>query len=105
MRLAEATKKKCILSKTQLHRLEPTEARESLLKLFGIGPYIAETLLRIYGIHNFYGLDSWNKKKISTTPKNKKFLDEKYSNFGDWRGLAFWLEATKNWYEDVRCWP
>lgn len=103
---AEAGVRGVLPSRSHLRDMDPTTARATLLALPGVGPYVAETLLRIAGVPDFYGLDSWNTTKVADAARGSSGLDRRYRSFGRWRGLAFWLDATAHWYErETRCWP
>jgi N-glycosylase/DNA lyase len=77
--------------------------RDAILAEDGFGPYAAEGLLRILGRHDFLALDSWVRQKYRRLhPGPKKRTDgaiaRRYSRFGDFRGLAMWLELTDDWH-------
>jgi N-glycosylase/DNA lyase len=79
------------------------EIRDAILAEHGFGPYAAEGLLRILGRHDFLALDSWVRMKYRKLhPGPKKTTDRaiarRYARFGDYRGLAMWLELTDDWH-------
>ena len=83
------------------------EIREAILAEHGFGPYAAEGLLRILGRHDFLALDSWVRMKYRKLhPGPRKTTDRaiarRYARFGDYRGLAMWLELTDDWHAQVR---
>ena len=93
-------------TRNQLQHSEPEAARKRLEQLPGVGPYVSETLLRISGVPDFYGLDSWNRTQVPAARNgDRKRLDREYKEFGSWRGLAFWFDATAHWYRDGTDWP
>lgn len=80
------------------------EVREAILAEHGFGPYAAEGLLRILGRHDYLALDSWVRKKYRQLyPGPAKTADgsisRRYRRFGDCRGLALWLDMTRDWHE------
>ncbi len=88
-----------------------TEVREAILSEHGFGPYAAEGLLRILGRHEYLALDSWVRKQYRKLyPGPAKAVDRaiarRYARFGDFRGLALWLDLTREWHEGTELlWP
>jgi N-glycosylase/DNA lyase len=86
------------------------ELRRRILDLDGFGPYAAEHLMRLLGRHEGLALDSWNRKKIAglrgrrRVPADRTFA-RWFAPWGEWAGLALWLEATADWHGDVPSWP
>ncbi len=87
------------------------EVREAILAEHGFGPYAAEGLLRILGRHEYLALDSWVRKQYRRYyPGSAKSADgsiaRRYSRFGQYRGLALWLDLTRDWHEGREAiWP
>jgi N-glycosylase/DNA lyase len=85
-------------------RLRPaSEIRDAILAEDGFGPYAAEGLLRILGRHDYLALDSWVRmkyRKLHPGPKKRTdgSIARRYARFGDFRGLAMWLELTDEWH-------
>lgn len=80
------------------------QVREAILAEHGFGPYAAEGLLRILGRHEYLALDSWVRKQYRRLyPGPAKTVDRaiarRYARFGSFRGLALWLEMTREWHE------
>ena len=77
--------------------------RDELLALPGIGPYAADNLMRLCGRYGYLGLDSWCRGKLKQLyPRLRKvdeFAQRRYRSFGRFRGLAMWLELTRDWHE------
>ncbi len=78
--------------------------RDAILAEHGFGPYAAEGLLRILGRHDYLALDSWVRKQFRKLhPGPAKTVDRsiarRYARFGEFRGLALWLELTRGWHE------
>jgi N-glycosylase/DNA lyase len=85
--------------------------REAILGEHGFGPYAAEGLLRILGRHEYLALDSWVRKQYRRLhPGPAKTVDRaiarRYARFGNYKGLAMWLELTRPWHEGAEpLWP
>jgi 3-methyladenine DNA glycosylase/8-oxoguanine DNA glycosylase len=90
----------------------PTEDLRSLiLEEPGFGPYAAEGLLRLLGRHDFYAVDSWTRQKYrrmyrSRAARLDRAIARRYDRFGPWRGLAFWIDLTRDWHDESESvWP
>ncbi|HYK43011.1 MAG TPA: Fe-S cluster assembly protein HesB [Thermoanaerobaculia bacterium] len=88
------------------------EVRDEILAERGFGPYAAEGLLRILGRHDFLALDSWTRQKYrkmypGPVKKTDGSIARRYARFGAHRGLAMWLDLTRDWHEGekVEVWP
>ncbi|MDQ2980272.1 MAG: Fe-S cluster assembly protein HesB [Acidobacteriota bacterium] len=87
------------------------DVREEILEERGFGPYAAEGLLRILGRHDFLALDSWVRQKYrqlhpGPVKKTDASIARRYARFGEHRGLALWLELTREWHEEGEgVWP
>jgi N-glycosylase/DNA lyase len=85
-------------------------ARE-IRALDGFGPYATEHLLRLLGRHGHLALDSWNRKKLAQLrgkrrPPSDRTLRRWYARYGEWAGLAMWLEVTAEWHAgELPGWP
>jgi 3-methyladenine DNA glycosylase/8-oxoguanine DNA glycosylase len=91
-------------------RLPTAELAERIRALRGFGPYATEHLLRLLGRHEHLALDSWNRKKLARLrgrrrPPSDRALRRRYAPYGEWAGLAMWLEATADWHGDRSTWP
>jgi N-glycosylase/DNA lyase len=90
---------------------EPTDAlARRLLGLRGFGPYAAEHLLRLLGRHGHLALDSWTRAKLARVrgrrrPPGDRTLRRWFAPYGDFAGLAMWLEVTADWHGDAPSWP
>lgn len=76
----------------------------SMRQVKGIGPYAAENLLKLAGRYGHLGLDSWVRKRYAELRHggrrvSDRTIERAYAVFGDWKGLVFWLEMTREWYE------
>jgi 3-methyladenine DNA glycosylase/8-oxoguanine DNA glycosylase len=70
----------------------------------GIGPYAAGNILKLLGRYDYLGIDSWCRQKFFEIHRDgravsDKFIEKYYEPFGKWRGLFFWLDVTKHWYD------
>lgn len=70
----------------------------------GFGRYAAENLCKLLGRHDGFGLDSWCLKKYPMLfgPIRGdviRHIERRYAPFGRWRGLALWLDLTRDWHE------
>jgi len=93
------------LSSWERRDVAPEDARAAILAEQGFGPYAAEGLLRILGRHDFLAIDSWVRMKYRRLYKGpRKSTDRsiarRYAPFGAYRGLALWLDMTKDWHEE-----
>jgi N-glycosylase/DNA lyase len=87
------------------------EVRDAILAERGFGPYAAEGLLRILGRHDFLALDSWVRQQYrrlypGRAASTDRSIARRYARFGQDRGLALWLDMTREWHEDGEpSWP
>jgi len=78
------------------------ELRRALLALRGVGPYAAENMLRLLARHDYLGIDSWCRNVLTRrsggrrTPSDAR-IARTYARFGPYRGLALWLDLTRDW--------
>lgn len=80
------------------------QIRDEILVERGFGPYAAESLLRIVGRHEFLALDSWVRKKYrqlypGPARSTDRAIPQRYNKYGPYRGLALWLDMTRDWHE------
>jgi 3-methyladenine DNA glycosylase/8-oxoguanine DNA glycosylase len=83
----------------------PTEALfNELQSVKGVGAYSAGNILKLLGRYDYLGLDSWSRAQYyelyhqGRTVKDRT-IERRYMQFGKWRGLFFWLDMTKYWYD------
>ncbi len=99
------------LSTWERRETPATDVREAILAEHGFGPYAAEGLLRILGRHEYLALDSWIRKQYRRLyPGPAKSADgaiaRRYARYGDFKGLALWLDMTRDWHEGKEAiWP
>ena len=93
------------------HQAPADAVRAAILGEHGFGPYAAEGLLRILGRHEYLALDSWVRKQYRRLhPGPAKSVDRaiarRYARYGEYKGLAMWLELTCEWHEGAdTLWP
>ena len=91
------------LSSWERRETPAEELREAILSEYGFGPYAAEGLLRILGRHEFFAIDSWVRMKYRQLypgrARVERAIARRYARFGDYRGLALWLDLTRDWHE------
>jgi 3-methyladenine DNA glycosylase/8-oxoguanine DNA glycosylase len=93
------------------HSSEATDAlARRLLAIRGFGPYAAEHLLRLLGRNGHLALDSWTRAKLARLRGRRRVPGDRtlrrwYAPYGDWAGLAMWLEVTADWHGDAPTWP
>ena len=80
------------------------ELSQQLRSIKGVGAYSTENLLKLLGRYDHLGLDSWSRAQYySIHHQGRKVSDRtierRYKEHGKWRGLFFWLEMTKQWYD------
>lgn len=85
-----------VLSTEDLYRL--------IMDVKGMGPYAAGNLLRLLGRYNHLALDSWVRSQYALLRHNGRKVSDRtieraYHNYGRWRGLFFWLEMTRPWFD------
>ena len=85
--------------------LSSEELREAIVAERGFGPYAAEGLMRILGRHDFFALDSWTRQQYrehypGAAAGTDRAIARRYGRFGAHRGLALWLDMTRDWHEE-----
>ena len=86
-------------------RLPTEELLGELRTVKGVGPYAAENLLKLIGRYDRLGLDSWSRSRFyHLHSRGRRVKDatiwRHYEEYGEWRGLFFWLEMTRDWHDD-----
>jgi N-glycosylase/DNA lyase len=87
--------------------LSTDEVRERLLDLDGFGPYAAGQALRLLGRYDDLALDSWcratfAKHRGKKKPPSDRTIAREYARFGEWQGLALWMDLTAPWHGEGR---
>ncbi|MCX6122643.1 MAG: hypothetical protein NTX44_13620 [Ignavibacteriales bacterium] len=75
---------------------------KELRSIKGVGAYSAGNMLKLLGRYDYLGLDSWGRAQYFKMYHNGRIvsdrtIERRYT--GKWRGLFFWLEMTKYWYD------
>ncbi len=76
---------------------------EAIRELPGFGPYATEHLLRLLGRYDHLALDSWTRAKLARLRGARRTLADGtmrrwYAPYGQFAGLAMWLEVTADWH-------
>jgi len=73
-----------------------------LVALPGFGPYAAGNMLRLLGRFEHLALDSWVTKawerRFPRRMATETAISRQLARYGAYRGLAFWLLVTADWY-------
>jgi len=83
----------------------PAELKREMLDLPGVGPYVAENLLRLVGRPDGPALDSWLRAKYARVYHGGRAVRDRtivrrYARFGAFAGLALWCDMTRDWFDD-----
>jgi 3-methyladenine DNA glycosylase/8-oxoguanine DNA glycosylase len=70
----------------------------------GMGDYAAGNILKLLGRYDYLGLDSWVRQqyfKLHSRGRRVRdaTIEKRYNKLGKWKGLFFWLEMTREWYD------
>jgi N-glycosylase/DNA lyase len=81
------------------------DLKREMLSLPGVGPYVAENMLRFIGRPDGLGLDSWLRTEYARTYHGGRRITDRtiarrYARFGRWAGLALWCDMTRVWFDD-----
>jgi 3-methyladenine DNA glycosylase/8-oxoguanine DNA glycosylase len=76
---------------------------KELRSIKGVGEYAAGNILKLLGRYDYLGLDSWVRGRYyelyhSGRKVSDRTIERRYKTYGKWRGLFFWMEMTKHWY-------
>ena len=84
--------------------LPDDELEKRLLTLPGIGPYAAAHVMMMLGRYSRLILDSWTRptyaRLVGKPSVADKEIEERFSSYGPYKGLAFWLYLTRGWVEE-----
>ena len=85
-------------------KLESLDLRKELLKIKGVGDYAATNILKLVGRFDYLTLDSWTRKKFAQKYRDGKKVSDKeiyeaYESYGQWKGLIFWLDMTREYLQ------
>ena len=81
----------------------PEEIRARVLDQRGMGPYVADQLLRLLGHYDGLALDSWCRAQYARRYHRGRRVSDRtiarrYARFGPYRGLALWCDLTRDWF-------
>lgn len=84
--------------------LPTPELFEEVRSVKGVGPYAAGNILKLLGRYDYLGLDSWCRGRFFEIHKKgrkgtDRAIEKFYEPYGKWKGLFFWLDVTKEWYD------
>lgn len=93
------------LESWRISTLPTDELFKQVKSVKGMGDYAAGNILKLLGRYDYLGLDSWVRGKYYELHRNgrkvsDKTIEKHYKPLGKWKGLFFWLEMTKYWYDD-----
>jgi N-glycosylase/DNA lyase len=78
--------------------------KKEMLALPGVGPYVAENLLKFLGRPQGMALDSWVRAKYARLHHGGRKITDRTihrstARLGEWAGLALWFEMTRDWFD------
>ena len=84
--------------------LSTAELTKEIKGVKGVGPYAAESVLKLLGRYDGLALDSWTRARFfqirnGGRKANDKKIARYYSRFNEWRGLALWCDMTRDWLD------
>ena len=89
------------LAQAPQNELPDREVERQLLALPGVGPYAAAHIMLLLGRYSRLVLDSWTRPAYARTVSRRHVSDRaiarRFSRYGDYAGLAFWLVVTRGW--------
>jgi N-glycosylase/DNA lyase len=83
--------------------LPDDEVAGRLLALPGCGPYATAHMMMLLGRYSRLILDSWTRPKYARLNGRKasdRTIERRFSRYGSYAGLAFWLYLTRDWIEE-----
>lgn len=83
--------------------LPDDELERQLLALPGVGPYAAAHVMMLLGRYSRLILDSWTRPtyaRVSGRAATDADMARRFSPYGPYAGLAFWLYLTQGWVEE-----
>ena len=94
----------CDLTDRTRSDLDVADCRARLMELPGVGPYVAENLMRMLGRPCGLALDSWIRAKYARIyhggrPIRDRTIARRYARMGEWAGLALWCDMTRDWFD------
>ncbi len=93
------------LRETSPEELPNEEMERRLLELPGVGPYAAAHIMMMLGRYSRLILDSWTRPKYTRLAGEEAVADaeieRRFSRYGEYAGLAFWLYVTRDWVPEA----
>jgi N-glycosylase/DNA lyase len=83
---------------------DPAALKKEMMALPGVGPYVAENLLKMLGKPGGLALDSWMRGRYAELYHGGRTVTDRtiarrYMRLGRWAGLAIWLDLTRDWFD------
>ncbi len=95
-----------VLGRSSPEELPDGELEKQLLELPGVGPYAAAHVMMMLGRYSRLILDSWTRPKYARLAGKESVPDaeikRRFSRYGKYAGLAFWLYVTQDWTPEPR---
>ena len=92
------------LGRADSQELPDDELAAQLLALPGVGPYAAAHIMMLLGRYSRLILDSWTRPKYLKVSGGRQAKDttieRRFSRYGPYAGLAFWLYLTRDWVDE-----
>jgi 3-methyladenine DNA glycosylase/8-oxoguanine DNA glycosylase len=89
---------------TDRGELSDEDLEDRLLALAGVGPYAAAHIMFLMGRYSRLILDSWTRPKyarlVGRSEVKDKTIEKRFSRYGHYAGLAFWMYLTRDWVDD-----
>lgn len=84
--------------------LPTADLKRELKAVKGVGDYAAENMLKLLGRYDGLALDSFLRSEFYKKRNREAVCPDAeirayYEDFGEWRGLAIWLDMTRRWFE------
>jgi N-glycosylase/DNA lyase len=85
--------------------LPDEEVAAQLQALPGVGPYAAAHIMLMLGRYDRLILDSWTRPTYARLlgkkrPVSDRTIERRFTRYGRYAGLAFWLFLTRGWLAD-----
>jgi N-glycosylase/DNA lyase len=81
---------------------EASDLRKEILRLPGVGPYVAENLLKFLGNPDGLALDSalraeYSQRYHGGRKVTDRTIARRVAGLGRWAGLALWFDLWRDW--------
>lgn len=89
-----------------LPEADPDQVEAEIRSIHGAGPYAVEQLHRLLGRFDGLALDSWCRSVYAERYHEGRRIKDttirrRYAKYGEWAGLAMWLDLTSGWHEEA----